>query len=84
MNPSSAHGYIEIVKHMMSGRQYTRTINPQATEYYLVTKTSKQPVVRKILEKYTLVAEQHLEQAVKLASLDSSKHSNNGRERHYE
>ncbi|PMO04347.1 hypothetical protein BCT19_01295 [Vibrio splendidus] len=35
MNPSSAHGYIEIVKHMMSGRQYTRTINAQATEYYL-------------------------------------------------
>ncbi|WP_102409328.1 hypothetical protein [Vibrio cyclitrophicus] len=35
MNPSSAHGYIEIVKHMMSGHQYTRTINAQATEYYL-------------------------------------------------
>lgn len=104
MNPNSAHGYIEIVKHMMSGRQYTRTINAQATEYYLeriyehygvntlkiaveavrkhldyylTTKTSKQPAVRRILEKYTLIAEQHfeyddLEQAVKLASLDSS------------
>ncbi|EOX4831346.1 HNH endonuclease [Vibrio alginolyticus] len=104
MNPSSAHGYIEVVKHIMSGRQYTRTINAQATEYYLkciyelyglnalkpaveavrkhldyylTTKTSKQPAVRRILEKYTLIAEQYfehddLEKAVKLASLDSS------------
>ncbi|MEZ8742730.1 HNH endonuclease [Photobacterium swingsii] len=35
MNPSSAHGYIEIVQHMLNGRQYTRTINAQATEFYL-------------------------------------------------
>lgn len=104
MNPNSAHGYIEVVKHMMSGHQYTRTINAQATEYYLeriyelygintlkkavesvrkhldyylTTKTSKQSAIRKILEKYRLISEQHfehndLEQSVRLASLDSS------------
>ena len=104
MNPSSAHGYIEIVKHMLNGRQYTRTINAQATEYYLehiyelygvsklktaveavrkhldyylTTKISQQKAVRTILERYILKVEEHfevddLDNAVKLASLDSS------------
>lgn len=35
MTASSAHGYIETVPHLMSCHCYTRTINAQATEYYL-------------------------------------------------
>jgi 5-methylcytosine-specific restriction protein A len=35
MNPSSAQGYIETVGELLTGHCYTRTINTQATEYYL-------------------------------------------------
>ncbi|GAB7224776.1 hypothetical protein VoSk93_39950 [Vibrio owensii] len=35
MTSSSAHGYIETVSHLLAGHCYTRTINAQATEYYL-------------------------------------------------
>lgn len=35
MTSSSAHGYIETVSHLLNCHCYTRTINAQATEYYL-------------------------------------------------
>lgn len=35
MNPSSAGGYVQVFRRMMKGERYTRTINEDATRYFL-------------------------------------------------
>lgn len=36
MNPSSAQGYIEVVRAMLQGKRYTRTISAKGTEWFLL------------------------------------------------
>ena len=35
MNPNSAWGYVRVFRRMMEGKRYTRTINEDATRYFL-------------------------------------------------
>ncbi|ELP6122762.1 HNH endonuclease [Vibrio vulnificus] len=52
MTSSSAHGYIETVSHLLTGLCYTRTINAQATEYYLeqITQRYDTPALKAAVE----------------------------------